>query len=181
MHDSCSNPTLSSNPRNTTQTHVSAETEDLGLGKLKCKACRRPIRAGSGPKCNTCEQFVHKQQKCSNATRQAVAVIVESNATWKCKGYHSAESREYTNKQNPHQGISEMLDGARTLRQHLKILSWDADGLASTIPELRNWLREDEVDVAIIQETKLKPNSVTPNIAGYKAVQTVGEESAGEA
>ncbi len=55
-------------------------------------------------------------------------------------------------------------------RQTLRILQWNADGLATKQHELRLRLKDDRID--IIQETKLLPKDTTPSFSGFCAIRT---------
>ena len=46
-----------------------------------------------------------------------------------------------------------------------------ADGLNPKITELKCFLQEYKIDIALIQETKLTPKAATPFIKGYAAVR----------
>ena len=52
-------------------------------------------------------------------------------------------------------------------KESLRILQWNADSLATKIGELRDRVKQLEVDVILIQETKLR-GKPTPRIPGYK-------------
>jgi len=51
--------------------------------------------------------------------------------------------------------------------KNLKILQLNINGIKNKITELRHFLNEEDIDVAVIQETKLHPSSKTPSIPNY--------------
>ena len=58
----------------------------------------------------------------------------------------------------------------------LRIMQWNADGLNPKIDELREFVRKEKIDVALVHETKLKPPtklrpSPTPQIKGFTPVR----------
>ena len=53
----------------------------------------------------------------------------------------------------------------------MKIYQWNADGLATKIYELKNRLAEKEIDICMIQETKLRLGDTSPRIPGYACLR----------
>ncbi|GBP55045.1 RNA-directed DNA polymerase from mobile element jockey [Eumeta japonica] len=63
--------------------------------------------------------------------------------------------------------------GGRHKPKNLKLLSFNANGLQKNIPELTNCMSEYGIDIALIQETFLKPNRPRAcAIAGYAQLRT---------
>jgi hypothetical protein len=56
-------------------------------------------------------------------------------------------------------------------RSSLRILQWNADGIRSGLSELEERLQQMEIDVAVIQETKLRRNNATPKFEGYATIR----------
>jgi len=52
-------------------------------------------------------------------------------------------------------------------RSSLRIMQWNADGLRSKALELQSRLHKDNIDVCLVQETKLLKRSSTPSMKGY--------------
>jgi hypothetical protein len=50
-------------------------------------------------------------------------------------------------------------------------MQWNCDHLQSKIPELEVWLRKNDVDVAMIQETKLRDEDGDIRVSGYEMVR----------
>ena len=53
-------------------------------------------------------------------------------------------------------------------KDNLRILQWNADALSTKVGELRMRAAELDLDVILIQETKLKEGVATPRIPGFK-------------
>ena len=58
------------------------------------------------------------------------------------------------------------------VRTSLRILQWNAEAFAGKLFELTQRLQEDEIDVCLIQESRLKENHQTPYIKGYKTIRS---------
>ena len=54
-------------------------------------------------------------------------------------------------------------------KESIKILQWNADGINPKIHELADFLSSHEIDIAMIQESKLTAKQQTPVIEGYAA------------
>ena len=52
---------------------------------------------------------------------------------------------------------------------YLRVLQWNAEALAPKMFELKARLKEEDIDVCLIQETKLREYHTKPYIEGYKA------------
>jgi len=57
-----------------------------------------------------------------------------------------------------------------TMQSTVKLLHWNADGLKTKYGELENCLKELDIDVAVIRETKLQKDK-TPPVIGYTAAR----------
>ncbi|MEL6855582.1 MAG: endonuclease/exonuclease/phosphatase family protein, partial [Cyanobacteria bacterium J06607_13] len=62
-------------------------------------------------------------------------------------------------------------DQQRKTISSLRILQWNADGLATKTGELELRLKDEEYDVCLIQETKLRPHHPTPRFPGYSTIR----------
>ena len=52
-------------------------------------------------------------------------------------------------------------------KRSLRILQWNADGIRTGLPELARLVREVDVDVVLVQESKLCSDERTPNLPGF--------------
>ena len=57
----------------------------------------------------------------------------------------------------------------KSLKRPLRILQWNAEGINTKMSELRPFLEEYKIDIALIQESKLtkEKDPETPDIRGY--------------
>ena len=57
-------------------------------------------------------------------------------------------------------------------RDGLKIIQWNVDGLSTSLVDLMVLVeKEPDIDVFLIQETKLLPTAPDPRLAGYTAIR----------
>ncbi len=56
-------------------------------------------------------------------------------------------------------------------RQTLRILQWNANGLATKQHELRLRLKGQSIEICLIQETKLLPKNTTPSFPGFCTIR----------
>ena len=64
-------------------------------------------------------------------------------------------------------------------KSSLRIIQWNAEGYASKVFELAARLDEDEIDICLIQESKLSATSAEPYIKGYKTIRADRVAAAG--
>ncbi|MEL7520225.1 MAG: endonuclease/exonuclease/phosphatase family protein, partial [Cyanobacteria bacterium J06553_1] len=55
--------------------------------------------------------------------------------------------------------------------QSIIVAQWNCDHFSSKIPELEVWLRRNDVDVAVVQETKLREEDGEVRVRGYEVVR----------
>ena len=53
----------------------------------------------------------------------------------------------------------------------LRILQWNADGLNNKIIELEEFMKKQKIDIAMIQETKLRKKEKTPYVKGFTSIR----------
>ena len=56
-------------------------------------------------------------------------------------------------------------------KETLRIIQWNADTISTKALELQDRLVKDDIDICLIQETKLSENSRTPRFEGYVCVR----------
>ena len=73
-------------------------------------------------------------------------------------------------------GTTQQSDGApqklRNILKRLTLMQWNCDYLATKIPELRVVIKKYEVDIILLQETKLGLEDLTPLLEGFDAIRT---------
>jgi len=63
-------------------------------------------------------------------------------------------------------GLSEETDGGT-----LRVVQWNVDHLMAKVPELEVWLRERSIDVALLQETKLRTEDGVLKVRGFEVIR----------
>ena len=100
----------------------------------------------------------------------AEALIAAGSYEWLCPRCESIKAeKEKIVKMAVKEGndISEPVN--KTTRSMLNILQWNADGLTRKASELEHRLKSSNVDICLIQETKLSKRNKTPKMKGYSA------------
>ena len=153
-------------PVNTTTAHPENTKNTVCAGtKHKVKT----IRKGTTPIiCDGCSDHYHK--RCTEMPRDTLEALVKANDTWTCKSCLNPESREFTTEHPVGEEVAEKTKG--TTKSSLRILSWNANGVGSKIPELKQRLKDDDIDICLVQESLLRPHQPTPNISDYSAIRT---------
>jgi len=59
----------------------------------------------------------------------------------------------------------------KSRKNRLRILQWNADGINTKKAELEEYMKSKDIDIAVIQETKLGEKSGTPIIKGYTTIR----------
>ena len=119
--------------------------------------------------CSKCSNTCHQIKDCSGISRDAVKQLIEKNS-WVC------DDCQYVRKDDPIPGSEDIEDvsersGKGFLKRPLRILQWNADGISTKTTELAAFLSDNEIGVALIQESKLVKSSKTPFIDGYRPVR----------
>ena len=157
----CLNPT---NQTNNTRSNT-AELE-----KSKCYKCKGPICKGKGRmKCKKCKKECHKS--CTGITKDATQVLHEKDE-WLCDycSYTPPPGSDTIKQQDIQDGAGPKQTGEW---RNLRILQWNADGLNTKIAELNSVTKKLDIDVVLIQETKLTASSSTPNIQGRQNTELI--------
>ena len=137
--------------------------------KVKCMKCSVTIRKNSR-RLGCCECTSKCHLGCAGLTRDTVESFLTNN-NWIC---------DVCNIGNPNQNslpntIVDPMEKSEPKRtgtwRNLRILQWNADGINPKIGELKCFAQKEELDILLIQETKLTPKANTPTIRGYTAVR----------
>ena len=165
------------------------EGEEIGDGreeaKKKCKICTNIIKKGADHLiCTVCKNTIHKKEDCSDVTATGMRTL--NRSIWQCRGCIEAEiERENRRNRTDHDGEEVeyvMQDGKNMEERELRILKWNADTLSTRKEELRQALKDHEVDIFLVQETKMTKSSKVPKFPGYTIInkprhQVAGDES----
>ena len=86
---------------------------------------------------------------------------------------HKAEKEEeLSRKPSIEEDVDEAAAKMRTLcKSSLGILQWNAEGLSTKVYELTARLKEDDIDICLVQESHLQERSPMPFIDGYKTIR----------
>jgi len=130
-----------------------------------CMTCKGNIRIRTDfLSCTQCKGQLHKQKDCSNMTIQQVKNL--NRATWICEGCEGVEANPRP-PPKPGDNPTYRTSGKMKYCEKLKILQWNADSLSAKLPELKEYIKKEEIDIFLIQETKLIPKDKTPKIPSY--------------
>ena len=126
--------------------------------------------------CTQCRRQYHKNEKCSEMTRKQVDRL--DRARWQCPTCMSIEEKKRQEEEITKS--SEYLVKNSEDRQ-INIMQLNIDSLKSKVVELRHFLKEQNVDIFLLQETKLIKKDKTPKIPGYTLIRDDREQSKGKA
>ena len=155
----------------TTQQSTQQSTQPPNNRELcKCKKCKRTINSNHRPiVCSedVCQATFHK--KCAGIPRQTEDRYLDGSIRWTCEG--CVKRLDGTNHQHVHsqpcpEATSKGKDETET-KKSLRVLQWNANGLGPKMDELRDRMKDMNLDAVMIQETKYGENSKTPTIPGY--------------
>ena len=137
--------------------------------KITCGKCKKTIRQDTTPICcRDCPSKFHK--KCTGVSRDNLEAITEGTLLWRCD-----KCEEKLKKQNEPIGIDqppiEVSERPGSKKSFLRIMQWNSNGLSRKIGELEERLKEADIDLCLIQETKLRKVDRTPRIKGYSTVR----------
>ena len=149
------------------------QEESSSTDQLKCskKGCKVPIYTKYlYLTCVGCGRFYHKSVNCSGIEKRTdqdrAAREVDS---WKCPGCTAAEIPDSI--ATDELGIEGKSNVKGFKEKNLRIMQWNADHMKSKLPELKTQLRTHDVDICMIQETKLGPTDTLPKIPGYTVIR----------
>jgi exonuclease III len=136
-----------------------------------CGMCGRCIKNGVDClKCNECNKSIHKQHRCSDLQPTEQKRINRLN--WRCKGCiekeeESEERRKQT--QQPEIPIEYMYQRKNPNKSTKPIITmqWNADSLKTKKEELKEFLNKYNIDIFLIQETKMLETDKIPDFPGY--------------
>ena len=146
-------------------------------GRCRENTCKKQIRRGTDFLiCTKCEHHFHKQEKCSKMTRKQVETLKRD--TWQCMGCQNVEANPRPPEDQEQESTYKI---RRTKLNKLNILQYNIDSLSSKLEELKLLLKEENIDVFLIQETKLITTDKLPNVPGYTVLrqdrtQRIGNE-----
>ena len=140
------------------------------LPKVNCDLCKKLVRSDQGVCCKNCRKRVHKV--CSGVNSRVAMVRMLNNGGWECKECKGGTKLAHSQNR---EGVrtSDMVhgEGASVSVDSIRILQWNCDYLLAKISELEMKLEEWEIDVACIQETKLRAEDEDLVVKGFNVVR----------
>lgn len=148
------------------QQHVMLPTPVANTGPTRvCPACLGKIPNSLAPlTCRLCNRTFH--HKCSGLTRAATQAQNASNA-WSCV----LCCPDHQQRVQPSGDTVDKKPSRVSQRRKLRILQWNVDGIGTAMPDIEQVLQTNSVDIAMIQETKLRSFDRTPQLNGYTTVR----------
>ena len=130
-----------------------------------CPVCRNRTRGGTNPlRCSSCATPYH--YKCANMSRVDRARWDEGSQ-WLCRHCQVPVAQPADGPVQTKSTSSKDL----VLQDCLRVLQWNVDGLNTSFVDLEALVRDRQIHVCLIQETKLRPKDATPQLPGYVAVR----------
>ena len=124
------------------------------LPKPRCHSCKNKVAEGFLT-CNSCGVATHQVKKCSGLDTRGAIESAKKNRDWTCKTC-VVKSRPLDPPPNTTDDLSSKSKQHSGTRKHsIRIVQWNADGLNPKAGELRSFLQDHKIDVALIQETQL--------------------------
>lgn len=145
-----------------------------------CLKCKAKVVLGYLT-CATCRRVCH--QGCSDLSTRDAKEKARENKDWDCETCR-INRRPPDKPPETRDAISQKSEPkSKVSYRPLRILQWNAEGINTKVYELREFLEEYKIDVAVIQETKLlsKNKKNSPDIKGYQLYRgdRIGAENAG--
>ena len=137
--------------------------------KRTCKACMKTIASNiPGIQCPKCRGLFHKACVVKQGHTRDEVDLFAAGTDWDCAACDTPTPA-------PTPDFSELEDrarnGGKSSKEALRILQWNADGIKLKMQELAARVKELDIDVAIIQESKLRAKDKTPKIDGYSCIR----------
>ena len=133
----------------------------------RCDVCSRLRRRGQEIRCMMCTRILHVG--CAELGPRGRAQFVDRSA-WKCVACVRQE-RERDDDARNDEGVPAGVRTGEEGSRSIVVMQWNCDHLSSRIPELEVWLRKNDVDVAVVQETKLRAEDGEVRVRGYEMLR----------
>ena len=152
--------------------------EVIPPGKCQASDCRNKIKKGTDFLiCSKCSSHFHKQERCSQMTRKQVDNL--DRKKWECLGCQLKEANPRPQANDTDEAPDYII--RKTKLSKANIMQFNADSLMSKLEEVKMLLKEEDIAVFLIQETKMIKSDKTPTVPGYtirrqERSQLVGNE-----
>ena len=172
--NSCTNPSSQSSNSNAStsllQNQVPPGETETSAKPVKCPECRCHINKGHRPvRCTTCSSSWHFG--CTKLSKAYVKRDELGKDIWICTDC-SKPPPEFKPCPKLDDTVADDAKGMiTTSKDYLRILQWNANGLNAKADELEVKLRELDIDICLIQETKLRPKHAEPRFDEYQMLR----------
>ena len=151
-----------------------AQPADPETSKVKkpCakKGCPTKFCRKNEFQCCKCQRYFH--QSCTGILSRAVREqYLKTKAPWTCPECEKLQNQEPPTIPEFAEDTLESGKIRGETKQSLRIVQWNADSISTKILELQDRLTSDDIDVCLVQETKLKEGSRTPKLEGYTCIR----------
>ena len=143
--------------------------------RVKCGCCKNTMRRNITPiVCDTCNGSFHGT--CTDMSEQVKANHKKDPIAnhWTCEGCAKKKMMQEERAKKPEfvEDVDEVSSGMNyTCKKSLRVLQWNAEAISTKIPELAARLKEDDIDVCVVQESHLQEGRRTAHIDGYKPIR----------
>ena len=117
--------------------------------------------------CSNCSDAYHQSH--TGLTLDHQRATVAENLEWEC-GKCLAQQQQNTAAISEAHHIEIAEKTKANYKSNLRIMQWNADGIKIKSHELADRLKERDIDICLIQESKLAKRDNTPRMKGYKAI-----------
>lgn len=140
--------------------------ERVEPGRCIASNCKTKAKIKKGAPfliCYKCQGHFHVQQKCSEMTREQRGKVNKS--TWECPICIAKETEQQTEEAEEERESEYKQTKAK--ERTIKILQLNIDSLLSKFDELKEFIVRHDIDVFVLQETKMIKTDKMPKIPGY--------------
>ena len=140
--------------------------ERVEPGRCMASNCKAKAKIKKGAPfliCSQCQGHFHMQQKCSEMTRAQLGKV--NKLSWECP-ICVAKEAEKQEEEVEEEKESEYKP-TKAKEDTIKILQLNIDSLLSKMDELKEFIERHDIDVFVLQETKMIKTDKMPQIPGY--------------
>ena len=143
---------------------VHSFNEGITPGRCNAPKCKTKQKIKEGDDfliCTRCAKHYHKKKACSEMYRKEVEKL--DRTRWECPISGEEEERD-----NPEiEEVETQFKDTKARETTLKLLQLNIDSITSKVEELKQFIKKHDIDVFLIQETKLTKKDATPKFPGY--------------
>ena len=142
------------------------ENEGVTPGRCGAATCKTKAKIRKGSPfliCSSCESHFHVQRKCSEMTAAQRGVLDKS--TWECPNCMDRAAARMA--EAVHEEEETRYQQTKANGRTIRILQLNVDSLLSKLDDLKGFIEKEDIDVFVIQETKLIRKDRLPKIPGF--------------